>query len=62
MGGDYVWIIYTRHPVEGLSDKALWLLPSAVEVEKGIVLNLTDEEVAYRRKAFYGLRMVRLLL
>ena len=58
MGEDYVWFLYTRHPDRILTTKKPWLLPSAVEKRQGVVLNPTAEEVAYRRQAFYRLKMV----
>ena len=59
-GDDYAWFLYVRHPDDRLPDKAPWLQRSAVEIQQGVELNLTEEVVAYRRKAFYGLKMVRL--
>ena len=59
-GGDYVWLLYVRHPNDIFEDKAPWLLPSAMEKQEGIELNLTDDVVSHRRQAFYCLKMVML--
>ena len=58
-GDDYVWFLYTRHPDEVILNKAPWLQRSAVEKQQGIVLNLSEAAVAYRRQAFFHLKMVR---
>ena len=60
MGEEYVWFLYTRHPDRVLTTKTPWLLPSAVEKDRGVVLNLTEEDVAFRRQAFYRLKMVKM--
>ena len=60
-GDDYVWLLYTRHPNYSLRNKAPWLLPSAMEKQQGIPLNLTDGVVSLRRQAFYCLKMVSVL-
>ena len=59
MGEEYVWFLYSLHPDRILTTKTPWLLPSAVEKDQGVVLNLTEEEVASRRQAFYRLKMVK---